>query len=292
MTYTISNEHLLATFKSKGGELSSLVDLIDGVEHIFNADSNIWPWHAPILFPTIGCTVNGKLLIDGVLYDHPKHGFFRKSKPIVVEKTNTKIVFELKSDESTLAVYPYNFTFKVGYELIKNKLINWFMVENTGENDMYFMLGGHPAFKIPFYKHEQLEDYYLDFEYPETLDRQLINKNGLFDGSKRRVLNNENKLAIDAQMFDEDALVFKGLKSNSVAIRSKMHKKSIRIDFHDFPNLGIWAKPGAPFICLEPWIGSADDEGPIVELKDKKNSIRVESGKTFTAKFMLSISQH
>ena len=42
------------------------------------------------------------------------------------------------------------------------------------------------------------------------------------------------------------------------------------ISFKDFPDLAIWSKPGAPFICIEPWFSTADkiDSNGVFEEKD------------------------
>ena len=48
-----------------------------------------------------------------------------------------------------------------------------------------------------------------------------------------------------------------------------------------FPNFGIWSKPNAPFVCLEPWIGRTDNVGFEDELKNKPGVTRLEPGEVF-----------
>jgi hypothetical protein len=39
------------------------------------------------------------------------------------------------------------------------------------------------------------------------------------------------------------------------------------------PHLGVWTKPGAGFLCVEPWQGYAAPLGFIGELKDKPGGV-------------------
>ena len=43
----------------------------------------------------------------------------------------------------------------------------------------------------------------------------------------------------------------------------------LRIAFPDTDKLGVWTKPGAAFVCVEPWHGIADPEGFTGEFANK-----------------------
>ena len=50
------------------------------------------------------------------------------------------------------------------------------------------------------------------------------------------------------------------------------------IAFPDTPMLGIWTKPGAHYVCVEPWHGIADPEGYTGEFTDKPGVFTVAPG--------------
>jgi galactose mutarotase-like enzyme len=287
--YTIQNDILKITVKSKGAELCGLVDKRDQTEHIWQAEPEVWGKHAPILFPVIGKVNNDSILIDGLTYPHPKHGFFRPSSPEMISHKENEICFELTDSEETRGMYPFSFRFRTGYSLEGNALHHHFEVMNTGNKTMPFCLGGHPAFRIPFFKNESITDYRLSFEEKETVSRLLLNEEGFFNGETEPVLEDESAISITENLFDDDALVFEDLKSRRVSIESKNHAKKLTVAFGDFPMLGIWAQPGAKFVCIEPWIGRADDAGDQIAFDEKPGIMNLPSGEVFRASFSIIV---
>lgn len=256
-----------------GAELCSLVNKATGIEHIWQADPAVWGKHAPILFPIVGELNAGKTLFNGETYGMSRHGFFRTSQTELVESTETTALFELKASPGTKALYPFDFSLRVGYELAGTTLINSFEVSNLGKKPMPFTLGGHPAFAIAYYEDESIDHYYLEFEMEEQAQKHLLNDEGLFNGSTQPVLEEQKTLAISNDLFNEDALVFKDLKSSSVQLKSTQHRHGLTFSFEDWPYLGIWAKPGAKYVCLEPWMGCADTVGFSGEFGEKECAV-------------------
>jgi galactose mutarotase-like enzyme len=117
----------------------------------------------------------------------------------------------------------------------------------------------------------------------------LLSANGLFSGERELVPTDGRKLWLSKNLFDRDALVLKNITSKKVSVRSKNHDQSLSISFEDFKDLGIWAKPGAPFVCIEPWLGYADTEGKITDIQQKEAIEKVEHGHVFEAKFTISL---
>ncbi|MBS1504316.1 MAG: aldose 1-epimerase family protein, partial [Bacteroidetes bacterium] len=97
------------------------------------------------------------------------------------------------------------------------------------------------------------------------------------------------KLHLTRDMFLHDALVFKKLRSREVKIGSDKHEKTISVEFPHFNYLGIWAKPGADFVCIEPWLGCADSVGKHVDITKKEAIQRLKHGHVFEASFFISI---
>ncbi|WPU93388.1 aldose 1-epimerase family protein [Mucilaginibacter sabulilitoris] len=285
----IENEYLKVAIDLKGAQLSSFFNKQTNTEHLWQADPNVWPWHAPNLFPVVGGLINNQLLVNGEAYEMGRHGFARQSEFILLEADEVSASFSLPHCEKTLQVYPYKFDFQVLYTLIDNSLRITYKVINLDKKTIYFSVGGHPAFNVPFNKGEKYEDYYLEFETDEHLEAQMLSSGGFFTGETHPVLTPGNKLYLTRQLFDADALVFKQLNSRMVSIKSNKHDQSLSIEFPHFNYLGLWAKPGADFVCIEPWLGCADTEGHQVNI-DKKEAIQsLHAGHVFEAPYFVSV---
>jgi galactose mutarotase-like enzyme len=288
--YTIENEILQVSVRGQGAEMTSLFDKKSKIEHLWNADPAVWAWHAPTLFPTVGRSLNDEILIDGKTYKMPQHGFARRSDFKLAGQEKDSLHFILSASENTLAIYPYLFDLHISYQIKGNSLIQTFEVKNTGKDTMYFQLGAHPGFAVPFLPGEHYEDYYIEFEKDTYLDREHIDENGFFDLTGSNVIDGTNKLPLEKDMFSADAIVIKGLHSQKVTLRSAKNLHSLSVGFPDFHYLGLWAKAGAPYICIEPWIGCADTEGQPVAFKDKEGILSLAAGNKFQASIIITIS--
>jgi len=287
---TLENDFLRVTIRPQGAELTSLLHKPTGIEHIWQADPAVWGWHAPNLFPVVGGSLNNELLIDGRAYPIERHGFARKLSFDLLDSTPTTAVWVLTSGRQTEPHFPYGFTFQISYELIDKQLTVTYRVFNQDTKTVYFSVGAHPAFSVPFNAGESYGDYYIDFNQPEQLETHMLSKDGFFTGETRPVPLDGYKLHLNEHLFDQDALVFKHLNSRRVSIRSTKHDHAVDVDFADFPYLGIWAKPGAPFVCIEPWLGYADSEGEPKPIEQKEAIQHVEVGGTFEASFTIKLS--
>jgi len=286
---TIENDFLKVSIRNKGGEMTSLYNKVSGVEHIWQGDPNIWPWHAPNLFPVVGGLINDELLVDGQTYHMSRHGFARQSEFVLLESDEVHATYSLPNSEKTLQVYPYKFDFQIHYDLIDDALRVTYKVINLDKKDIYFSVGGHPGFNVPFNKDEQYEDYYLEFELDEKLVTHQLSTDGFFNGETQPIPTPKNRLYLTRHLFDKDALVFKDLRSREVCIKSDKHDKSVSIEFPHFNYLGVWAKPGADFLCVEPWLGCADTEGRHVDISQKEDIQQLRPGHVFEAAYFISI---
>ncbi len=286
---TIENEFLKVSIRSKGAEMTSIYNKSTQIEHLWQADHTVWPWHAPNLFPIVGGLYENKLHVNGSEYQMKRHGFARESEFSLIDSSEKHAKFSLPFNELTLAVYPYHFEFQVLYDLFDEGLRVTYKVINQDEQTVYFSVGAHPAFQIPFLPNENYEDYYLEFETSEPLLTHLLSADGLISGETEPVQTDGQKLWLTKNLFDRDALVFKNITSKKVTIRSKNHQQNVSVSFQDFNHLGIWAKPGAPFICIEPWLGYADAEGKATDIRQKEAILKVEHGHVFEAQFVISL---
>ncbi|RKR85091.1 galactose mutarotase-like enzyme [Mucilaginibacter gracilis] len=287
---TIENKYLKVSIRPQGAELTSVYNKTDNTEHLWQADEAIWPWHAPNLFPLVGGTMNNELHVDGVAYPATRHGFTRTSTFQLVEASDKHAKFSLPYSEKTLAIYPYKFELQIIYTLIDNALRVCYKVVNQDEHTIYFSVGGHPAFNVPFYAGEKYEDYYLEFEQEEELLTHTISPDGNLSGDTEAVNLDGKKLRLTKELFANDALVFKNIKSREIAIRSDKHDKFLTVQYPHFKHMGIWAKYGADFLCIEPWLGYSDTEGIITDIKQKEAIQHVDHGHVFEAEFFIITS--
>ncbi len=292
MIYSIENEHLSVKIQHKGAEICSLKSKSTNQEFMWNANPDVWSSFAPVLFPIIGVLKNGSYTYKDKTYQIPKHGFIRNnSKLELADKKEDALTLILEYNEDTLQMYPFKFAFYITFQLKGNSLIVKHKVERMGEGELLFSLGGHPAFKCPFNDAEDLSDYYLEFEATETADTHLLATDGLVSNQTSPILEKSNKLPLTKHLFDNDALIFKKLKSKKVTLKSDKNTSSLSVTFNDFKYLGIWAKPGASFVCIEPWLGIADTEDTNSKLESKEGIIKLHSHKSFEAEYEISIHE-
>lgn len=286
---TIGNDHLRVSIRPQGAELTGIFHKPTATEHLWQADPTVWGWHAPNLFPIVGGLLNDQLHVGGETYPMKRHGFARQSLFVETESSDGHAIFSLRANAETRAVYPYAFEFQIIYELTDASLSVTYRVVNEGDTVLYFSVGAHPAFNVPFAAGEAYGDYVLEFEQDEPLLTHQLSGAGLFSGETRPVPTANRQLVLTPNLFDQDALVFKNLTSRRVTLKHKDHERAVTVSFPDFPHLGIWAKPGAPFVCIEPWLGYADAEGEPVAFERKEAIQQLEAGDVFGATFTIGV---
>ena len=293
MISLIKNEFLTLKVESKGAEMISLKDNMDSTEYIWQGDPSVWNRHAPILFPIVGKLKDNKYKIDGTVYEMSQHGFARDMEFNLTEQKDNRIKYELKSDEETLKKYPYKFKLTVEYILNKNKVDVVYSVDNVDKKTIWFSIGGHPGFRCPMFEGERYEDYYLKFEYKDTAYRYFADE-GLVSDRKALCFNNEYKLFLSRDIFNEDAFIFKNLKSKKVVLKSVNKRREIEFDFNGFPYLGIWSKPDkeANFVCIEPWCGIADNKETDGNFKNKEGIISLNQDAKFNCKYSIKVNRY
>lgn len=288
--HILENDHIRIAVRDLGAELTSLFDRKNNIEHLWQADPAIWGWHAPTLFPVVGRCLNDEIDINGKKYPMERHGFARHSDFSLVQREPDMLHFMLRSSDRTLAVYPYHFEFHIFYEIKQNYLIQTFEIENIGTEAMHFQLGAHPAFAVPFLSGEAYEDYYIEFEKDTVLDRENINNEGFFDGSISNVINGSNRLPLEKDMFNRDAIIIKDLNSRKVTLASNKNDHRLSVEFPSFNYLGLWAKAGAPYVCIEPWLGCADTAGKPTAFRDKEGILSLAAEDKFQASIIITLS--
>ncbi|TPG45060.1 aldose 1-epimerase family protein [Flavobacterium pectinovorum] len=282
MNTTISNSKISASIKHSGAELFSLKNN-QNKEFIWEGNPDFWGKHSPVLFPIVGTLKNNTYTINGVEYQLPRHGFARDMEFQLIEKSENRAVFSLKYTDETLKKYPFQFELQLIYTLQESTLDIEYKVINEGNTKMPFSIGAHPAIALP----DAFENYSLDFEKKEILEYNLL-ENDLISNKTKTLETTNNLVPLNYKLFENDALIFKTLQSNSLTILENS-KPYIKVAFADFPSLGIWTKENAPFICIEPWLGYSDTPENSGDLFEKEGVLVLDADQSFQAKFSIQI---
>ena len=289
--FKLENKFIKVEIKKTGVELKSLYSKETEIEYLWQGDPSVWAGQAPILFPIIGCLKNNEFIFDDNYYQTPKHGFVRHNNDFVVKSSSdTSITFSLMYNEDLLKIFPFKFEFLVTYTIEKNSICVSHRVINLDNKAIYFSIGGHTAFNCPLVDNEEYSDYYLEFEKEETCDKYEVLKNGLIGNSTFPLLNNSKIINLHNNIFENDALVLKDLKSRNIILKNIKNRHEISVEYNDFPYLGIWAKPNSRFVCIEPWLGISDSVDSNQNITDKEGIIKLKQCKEYIASFTIKIS--
>lgn len=289
MSLTIlENDLLQVRILKKGAELAGIFHKQYQAEYIWQADSAFWGRHAPVLFPIVGRLKNNRYIWEEETYEMGQHGFARDMEFGIVEGGPERAVFLLTPNEASDKQYPFDFHLYIQYVLQGNTLAIEYSVENPGDLPLPFSIGAHPGFACPMEKGLHFEDYVLTFEQAETASVRLLDQ-GLLREDRAPYLNNEKHITLNQETFRNDALIFERLQSRFVRLSSPKGERAVTVSFEQFPYLGLWSKPKAPFVCIEPWTGYADTVDATGELQDKEAISFLDSGKTYTVQFSITV---
>ena len=254
MIHYIENEKLIVGVKEFGCELASIKSKSTGYEFLWQGNPDIWSGQAPILFPIVGRLIDDKYTLDGKEYEMPKHGFARKMPWEFLYSDSNSMTFRLSDTADTRKIYPFEFDLTVTYTLCGDTLTVSHQISNKTEKAMYFSIGAHPAFNCT------IGDT-LSFDENETLSTEKIDLvKSLRLPLKSPVLNNGKVITITKDIFNEDALILSDIKSENITLNLSDGDRKIKFNLGNAPYLGIWAKPGAPYVCIEPWYGVNDSQ--------------------------------
>jgi galactose mutarotase-like enzyme len=256
----IRSGEMSAEIDPLGAQLSVLRDHA-GRDLLWNGDATVWAGRAPLLFPIVGELAGGAYRLGSTSYPLPRHGFARGRRFGVLDSDAGSAVFRLQADEGTLAVYPFRFQLDVHYVLDGPTLSITTWVRNLGDRDMPASFGYHPAFRWPLSAlGGPRSAHFIEFTAEEPGPVRRLDAAGLLSPEHHASPIAARRLALDDALFKEDVLILEAVRSQSVTYGAGTGPR-IRIDFPDTPSLGLWTKPGAPFICIEPWHGFADPAG-------------------------------
>ena len=281
MRFHLKNDYLAISVDTHGAELSSIINKKENKEMLWQGDPEYWGRKSPVLFPVVGKYKKGKTTYEGKEYSLGQHGFARDMEFVIAEKTSNKLTFILESNHKTLEVYPFSFRLTCTFQLVDNKIIVGWEVQNTDNKKIYFSIGAHPA----FYCEKSKTVLTMN---SENLKYSLVNADGLYTPKKHDV---ESEFVLHDSIFDNDALIIENSNVTEVSLVDN-DKEYITVKF-DAPLFGIWSptKKNAPFVCIEPWFGRCDAEDFNGDITEREWSNALEIGEKWYKEYEIIVNE-
>ncbi len=282
-TYKIQNDILYAEISSRGAELLSLK--CGETEIIWQGDEKYWKDRSPNLFPYVGRLWQKTYIYDGRQYPLDIHGFVKNSVLEPESVTEAAASFALKSSDETLKIYPFDFVYKVTFEIKNDALYVTYGVENTGEKTMYFGLGGHPGINLPLDNGHVFEDYALYFCKDAAPEKAVFSEDCFFlDAYEPFALREDQRLDMEHNLFDNDAIILKN-HGDRVILKPRRGGRGVTVGLRDFTYLGLWHRPktDALYVCIEPWTSLPSKRGVITDIAEQSDLIKLEKTEKYTA---------
>lgn len=260
----IGNEHLTVDVSPMGSEMQSIVTS-DGQSWLWDGDPAFWGGRSPVLFPMVGKAPGDHISVDGVRYPMGQHGFARRSEFVLAESGSDFCRFELRSGHASRSVYPFDFVLVLEHRVEGRAVTVTAEVTNADHRPMPFGIGFHPAFVWPLPGCGGLE-------HRVTLDNggepELIRlSGGLVAPHALPSPFEQGMLTLKPELFDADAMLFP--EGAGAGVVYAAGEKAIRFSWENLPNFALWSKPGAEFVCLEPWRGTAAEVDGSDELSER-----------------------
>lgn len=274
MVNFVGNDTLEIGVKHFGAVLTSVKSKKTGYQFLWQGNPEIWNGQSPILFPVIGRLLDDKFVLNGKEYSVIRHGIARHNDFELFSQSSNELTFVQRESEETLKSYPFKYELFVSFAVNGNRLTVTHTVKNTNDDKMYFCIGAHPAFNC------EIGDT-VEFDSDETAYCERIDHDSILIDSKDLILDNSNTIKILPDTFSKDAMIFSGLKSKSV-ILNKQDGRKVKFTFGDAPFFAVWAKPNAPFVCLEPWYGINDSYEKVSDISRKRGIVTLEPHKEFS----------
>lgn len=288
--YELKNDVITLGINSKGAEMKSLKNNETDLEYLWQADPAFWGRTSPVLFPVVGNYKDKTTYYEGKAITLSQHGFARDTEFELASQTEDTIWFSFESTEETYEKYPFHFKLSVGYQIKDNTVKVMWKVENPDNKTLHFSIGAHPAFNCPLNENEKQEDYFLFFDTDKPLESSIIGADGFVSEETEFFYPENGKLAITANLFDNNTMVIEHDQTHEVSLLTPDGKEYVKVSY-TAPLVGIWTpiEKNAPFICIEPWYGRSDRSNFNQQLVEREYGQTLEPGTEFNAEYTIEV---
>lgn len=274
---TISSGQLSADIHPLGAQLFALRDG-EGRDLQWNGDPAVWKGRAPNLFPIVGELNGNQYRLDGHSYSLSRHGFARNRLFSLVGSDGASALFRLDWDEETFKNYPFHFQLDLRFAITGTRLDMVAMVRNLEDKQsLPASFGFHPALRWPLPYGEPRSAHRLLFEKDEPAPIRRLDAQGLILPAEFPTPVEGRQLPLRDDLFTADAIIFDRIASRRLRYGADQGPQ-LEIEFPGMPYLGIWTKPGAGYVCIEPWHGLADAQGYSGDFRAKPGIALIPAG--------------
>ena len=282
-THIFGDGVLGATVSAHGAELHALRA---GGRDLLWSGQEPWRRHSPVLFPIVGRLVDDTAWIDGRGYHMTQHGFARDSAFRWLERDETGCRLELVDTAQTREVFPFAFSLVIEYRITQGRLSVGYCVTNPDvQRVLSASLGAHPAFIWPLAPDVPKDRHVIEFDQPEPEDVRRLD-GGLLLPDPLPTPVRGRMLHLDEALFTHDALIMDRPASRGLTYRIP-DGPGLRLTWEGFAQLGIWMKPGADFLCIEPWYGLASPVGFKGEFSTRPAVFHLQPGQEWRASWQI-----
>ena len=260
----IGNGEVTVEVSPLGAEMQSIVTR-DGQSWLWDGDAAFWSGRSPVLFPIVGKAPGDHVSVEGTRYPMGQHGFARRSEFTLVEQGDGFVRFALRASPATRAIYPFDFELMLEHRVVGRGVVVTAEVSNRDQRPMPFGIGFHPAFVWPLPGCEGLEHSVILDDGGEPGLLRLAG--GLLGQELLPSPFKAGALTLEHHLFDADAMIFP--EGAGAGLTYAARDKAVRFTWENLPNLALWSKKDAPFVCLEPWHGMAAEAGAGDEIADR-----------------------
>lgn len=280
----IGNEHLTVEVSPLGSEMQSIVTS-DGASWLWDGDAAFWAGRSPVLFPMVGKALDDHIGIDGQRYRMGQHGFARRNEFELVASGPDFCRFQLRASQASKSIYPFDFVLTLEHRVMGRAVTVTAEVRNADHRPMPFGIGFHPAFVWPLPGCEgQVHSVRLENGGEPPLLRL---SGGLVRPEPLPSPFVAGNLVLDHALFAADAMLFP--EGAGAGLIYEAADRAIRLTWENLPNLALWSKADAPFVCLEPWHGTAAELGGSDELSARPYAETLGPGATGRYSFRVDL---
>lgn len=257
-----------------------------GDDLLWHGDPAYWSGRAPVLFPIVGRAVNDTVAVGAHTAPMPQHGFARRNLFALEAQSDDMCRHILRDTRDSRATYPFAFALRITHRLAGDTLHVTAEVTNEDAQPMPFGIGFHPAFCWPLPQAADVP-HYVTLAGGGTPDRRAL-EDGLLRPDPVAGPFVAGELAIEEALFTDGALVF---PNGADALRyGPREGPSLAFTFHNLPDLALWRPIGAPFLCIEPWHGTASYTGDGPQIAQRPNSVTLAPGASATFGYTVTVT--
>lgn len=276
MEIIMENNSLRVALSTDGGHIEEIFNKQQQGRHYWAYDPAIWPRRTSVCFPICGYMPEHTYTYQGNSYEIPMHGFLREQTFKVLEQTQELVLLETCYTEDTLMAYPFHYCFRICYRLENNRLSVLYQVRNLSKTEpMLFAVGSHYTYNVPIREQEEVGDFRLFFSDSSNFTQQIL-KDGL--------LSNQSipfvwKTGMPLEQLNTSSMLLRcnAPGEHTVSLQNIRTGSKTVVSFCNFDYCVLWRPfANAPFVCIEPWMGTPQQENSTSALEEKYAMVMLE----------------